>query len=348
MFQRFLGKPARSYGQGCRSTRCKPFSTVRQSPRVVLSLNPDLTFDHPIFDAHTHGIDPDSLDLLVSIQEKYGIQKAVLICHSPGIMEYARSTYPGRFIFAKYFSGAMRFTEGPHNLAQEVLAAPGEGYDLVKMQSAPIMRARAKANPGELRLDGDEMSPMFEAIIDADIPFILHLSDPDTYYTNRYTDTDYFETKESDLKELEGVLSKYPEIKFQIAHFAAQPEIHRLDNLSRWFDTYKNFNIDTGSARWVSRELSKGVERARDFLNRHSDRIQFGTDCVAFTNDSSYYNGRHLAIRLLLESSVRNVPLPFQDADTVNSGGTRINGLELENDALQKIYWDNAHEFYGI
>ncbi|MHA2119444.1 MAG: amidohydrolase family protein [Candidatus Thorarchaeota archaeon] len=315
---------------------------------MVLHLNPDFTFSHPIFDAHTHGIDPDSLDLLVSIQKKFGIQKAVLISHSLGIMEYARSTYPGRFIFAKYFSGTMRFTDGPHNLAREILIAPDEGYDLVKMQSAPIMRARAKADSGELRLDGDEMSPMFEAIKQASIPFILHLSDPDTYYASRYTDTDYFGTKERDLKELEGVLSRYPDIQFQIAHFAAQPEIHRLDNLSRWFDSYKNFNIDTSSARWISRELSKNPERAREFLTKYSDRIHFGTDCVAFTDDSSYYDGRHLSLRLLLESSVRNVPLPFQDADTVNSGGTRINGLELEENALRRIYWENAHQIYGI
>jgi predicted TIM-barrel fold metal-dependent hydrolase len=315
---------------------------------VVLPLNPDFTFEHPIFDAHTHGIDPDSLDLLVTIQKKFGIQKAVLISHSPGIMEYARSTYPGRFIFAKYFSGTMRFTDGPHNLAREILIAPDEGYDLVKMQSAPIMRARAKADSGELRLDGDEMSPMFEAIKQASIPFILHLSDPDTYYASRYTDTVYFGTKERDLKELEGVLSRYPDIKFQIAHFAAQPEIHRLNNLSRWFDSYKNFTIDTSSARWMSRELSKDPESARELLTKYSNRIHFGTDCVAFTDDSSYYDGRYLSLRLLLESSVRNVPLPFQDADTLNSGGTKINGLELEENVLRRIYWENAHQFYSI
>ncbi|MHA2303292.1 MAG: amidohydrolase family protein [Candidatus Thorarchaeota archaeon] len=314
----------------------------------MLSLNPDFTFEHPIFDAHTHGIDPDSLDLLVRVQKKFGVQKAVLICHSPAIVEYARSTYPNRFIFAKYFSGTMRFTEGPHNLAREILVAPEEGYDLVKMQSAPIMRARAKADSGELRLYGDEMSPMFAAIKDAGLPFILHLSDPDTYYASRYTDTDYFGTKERDLEELEGVLSRYPDIKFQIAHFAAQPEIHRLDNLSRWFDSYKNFNIDTSSARWMSRELSKDPEMARDFLTKYSDRIQFGTDCVAYTDDSSYYDGRHLALRLVLESSVRGVPLPFQDADTMNSGGTKINGLSLDTSVLQQIYWDNAQRFYNL
>jgi predicted TIM-barrel fold metal-dependent hydrolase len=330
------------------ATRCKPFSTGLQVQSAVLPLNPDFTFELPIFDAHTHGINPDSLDLLVKIEKKFGVQKAVLICHSPGIMEYARSNYPRRFIFAKYFSGTMRFTEGPHILAREIMTAPEEGYDLVKMQSAPVMRARAKADPGELSLDGDEMSPMFNAIRDAGIPFILHLSDPDTYYASRYTDIDYFGTKEGDLKELEGVISRYPDIQFQIAHFAAQSEIHRLGNLSRWFDTYKNFNIDTSSARWMSRELSKNPERARNFLTKYSDRIHFGTDCVAFTDDSSYYDGRHLALRLLLESSVRDVSLPFQDADTIKSGGTKINGLSLDGSVLEQIYWDNSNRFYEL
>jgi predicted TIM-barrel fold metal-dependent hydrolase len=316
--------------------------------RLGAFLNEDFTFKGPIFDAHTHGIDPDSLDLFVNIEMKFGIQKAVLICHSPGIMDYARSTYPNRFIFAKYFSGTMRFTDGPKRLAQEILIASEEGYDLVKMQSAPIMRARAKADPGELRLDGDEMAPMFDAIKEAGIPFILHLSDPDTYYASRYTDTDYFGTKERDLEELEGVLTRYPDIRFQIAHFAAQPEIHRLDNLSRWLDSYKNFNLDTSSARWMSRELSKDPERAREFLTKYYDRIQFGTDCVAFTDDSSYYNGRYQSLRLLLESTVRDVPLPFQDVDTVNSGGTKINGLNLAEPTLEKIYWENACQFYSV
>ena len=318
------------------------------SPEIGAILNQNLTFQDPIFDSHIHGIDSESLDLLVKIQKSYGVEKAVLISHSPGIMEYAKATYPGRFLFAKYFSGTMRFTYGPHNLAQEILNAREEGYDMVKMQSAPIMRARAKADPGELRLDSDDMSPMFDAIIKAGIPFILHLSDPDTYYASRYTDKAYFGTKERDLEELEGVLSRYSDIKFQIAHFAAQPEIHRLDNLARWLETYKNFNLDTSSARWMSRELSKDTERSRDFLISYQDRINFGTDCVAFTDDSNYYTGRHLALRLLLETSVRDYPLPFQDADTINSGGTKINGLELDKEVLEKIYWKNAHTFYGI
>jgi predicted TIM-barrel fold metal-dependent hydrolase len=232
-------------------------------------------------------------------------------------------------------------------MVKEIAILKQEGYHLAKMQSAPIMRGRVSADPNILRMDSDEMACFFDAIKDEDIPFMLHLSDPDTYYATRYTDRKHYSTKERDLNELEGVLSRYPSMKFQIAHFAAQPEIHRLDNLARWFDTYSNFNVDTSSARWMSRELSKDPERVRNFLIKYSDRMHFGTDCVAFTPEREYYEGRYLALRLLFETEIRNEPLPFSDADTVESGGTFINGLNLPESVLKKIYWENAERFFS-
>jgi len=313
----------------------------------VCRLDSRLHYTGPIFDSHTHGIDTDALDILVEIEKIFGIEKTILICHSLGIKQYADETYPGRFIYAKYFSGAFRFTHGIEPLLKEISTLKEEGYHLAKMQSAPIMRGRVSAGPDELRMDEDEMARFFGAMTDEDIPFMLHLSDPDTYYASKYTDKKHFSTKERDLQELEGVLSRHAGMKLQIAHFGAQPEIHRLGNLARWFDTYPNFNIDTSSARWVSRELSKDSKIAREFIIKYSDRLHFGTDCVAFTDDRSYYAGRHLALRLLFETDVEQEPLPFIDADTVNTGGTFINGLNLPESVLRKIYWDNAHRFFS-
>jgi hypothetical protein len=96
------------------------------------------------------------------------------------------------------------------------------------------------------------------------------------------------------------------------------------------------------------RELCKDPERAREFFIRYSDRIHFGTDCVAFNPDWSYYEGRHRSLRLLFESDIRNEPLPFADADTADTGGTFINGLELPRDVLERIYWQNAMSFYEL
>jgi len=310
-------------------------------------LTPRLWYSKPIFDAHTHGIDTEALDILVNIEDEFGIDRAILICHSLDIMKYAEQRYPGRFIYAKYFSGAFRFSNGVDKLIKEVHTLKEEGYHLAKMQSAPMMRSRASAGPDELRMDSDEMARFFGAMKDEDVPFILHLSDPDTYYQTKYTDRSTYSSKERDLEELEGVLSRHSAIHLQIAHFAAQPEIHRLDNLARWFDTYSNFNIDTSSARWMSRELSKDVVKAKAFFVKYSNRIHFGTDCVAFTPDRSYYSGRHLALRLLFETKVRNEPLPFTDADTVNSGGTYINGLNLPEEVLDRVYWKNIHNFFS-
>jgi len=313
----------------------------------VRKLDSRLEYTKPIFDAHTHGIDSDALDILVDTQNKFGVQKAILICHSLGIKQYADETYPGRFIHAKYFSGSFRFSHGVEPLLKEIATLKDEGYHLAKMQSAPMMRGRASADAELLRMDEDEMARFFGAMKDEDISFILHLSDPDTYYKMKYTDKKHFTSKERDLRELEGVLSRHSEMKLQIAHFAAQPETHRLENLARWFDTYPNFNIDTSSARWMSRELSKDPQKSQEFIIKYSDRMHFGTDCVGFTLERSYYEGRYLALRLLFETDVRNVPLPFPDADTLETGGTFINGLSLPNSVLEKIYWKNVTRFFS-
>jgi predicted TIM-barrel fold metal-dependent hydrolase len=285
--------------------------------------------------------------MLVGIGEGFGVKESLLICHSLEAKNYAEDKYPGRFIFAKYFSGAMRFANGVEPILKEIANLQDEGYHMAKMQSAPIMRGRTSATAEELRMDEDEMARMFDAMKDEGIPFLLHLSDPDTYYATRYTDTSIYTSKERDLRELEGVLKRHGSMKLQLAHFGSQSEIHRLDNLARWFETYPNFNIDTSSARWVSRELSKDPKKAREFIIKYQDRIVFGTDCVTWRPERDYYEGRYLALRLLLETAVEYRPLPFPDADTVDSGGTFINGLNLPKDVLQKIYWENAKDFYS-
>ena len=306
-----------------------------------------MTYNDPIFDAHIHVVDTDALDMLVDIGEGFGVKESLLICHSLEAKKYAEEKYPGRFIFAKYFSGSMRFGDGLESILKEIGTLRDEGYHLAKMQSAPVMRGRASATLEELRMDDDDMARMFDAMKDEGIPFLLHLSDPDTYYASRYTDTSVYTSKERDLRELEGVLKRHGSMKLQIAHFGAQSEIHRLDNLARWFDTYPNFNIDTSSARWVSRELSKDPKKAREFIIKYQDRIVFGTDCVTWRPERDYYEGRYLALRLLLETAAKHEPLPFIDADTVDTGGTFINGLDLPQSVLRKIYWDNVHQFFS-
>ncbi|MFW9955504.1 MAG: amidohydrolase family protein, partial [Candidatus Thorarchaeota archaeon] len=81
---------------------------------------------------------------------------------------------------------------------------------------------------------------------------------------------------------------------------------------------------------------------------KYADRILFATDCVASSPDRSYYEGRHAALRLMLESDVKGVDLPFVDNDTIDSGGTKIYGLELPTEVLRKLYWTNAERLHRM
>ncbi|MHA2117169.1 MAG: amidohydrolase family protein [Candidatus Thorarchaeota archaeon] len=317
-------------------------------------LLPELNYEGPIFDAHTHAVDKGSLNLLVQIGQQHGVERTLLIPHTQRVRRYAEKKYPGRFIFAKYFSGSKIFKKGATVLAREIEGLLDEGYQIAKSQSAPVMRRGVKAGADRVRLGDESFDPIFAVLADNDIPFLLHMSDPDTYYASKYANRHVYNTKEEDLKELEAVVARHADVRFQLAHFAAQPEMDRLSNLARWLDSYPNFNVDTASARWMVRELSRNPERSREFLIKYQDRVVFGTDCIALFRfkwrfgSKNYYDRRYLALRLLLESDVRGMPLPFKDKDTMNTGGTLINGLSLPNRVLRKIYWENAVRFYGI
>ncbi|MBY8998570.1 MAG: amidohydrolase family protein, partial [Candidatus Thorarchaeota archaeon] len=162
-----------------------------------------------------------------------------------------------------------------------------------------------------------------------------------------YQDASKYGTKEDNLCQLEAVLERHPQVVFQIPHFGAQPEIHRLLNLGSWLDRFPNVILDTASSRWMARELSKDVRKAREFLMKYSDRILFGTDLSANRGNLEYFGARYLAQRYLWETNVQSEPLPFEDADTKDSGGTFINGLDLPLSTLQKLYWENAIRIYG-
>ena len=181
------------------------------------------------------------------------------------------------------------------------------------------------------------------------------MADPDTYYATTYQNSAVYGRKEEHLKELETLIQNFPDLQFQLAHFAAQPEIHRLPHLAEWFEKYENIVVDTASSRWMARELSKDPDLAREFLIRFSERILFGTDATLNSspiedNHSAYspYKARLVAQRILWETNEQHTPLPFPDRDATSTGGTFINGLNLPKRVLTNLYWKNGQRIYSF
>jgi predicted TIM-barrel fold metal-dependent hydrolase len=285
---------------------------------------------------------------MVKIEEEFGVAAQIGIVHSKDGFDFAKKHYPHRFVFAKYLSltDIAHFNIGP--VIEDINKTKEEGYSLAKTWFGPRWRGYIENVPRDFGIDDPKLEPIFQALEDNNLPLIIHIADPDTYFTLHYQDASVYGTKEENLLQLENVMERHPKIRFQIPHFGAQPEIHRLPNLAKWLGRFPNIILDTASSRWMARELSKDVRKAREFLIKHSDRILFGTDLSANRGNHDYYEGRYLAQRILWETKDEDVPLPFEDDDTKDSGGTFINGLDLPLSVLRKLYWNNAIKMYDL
>ena len=300
----------------------------------------------PIFDAHTHIGSVENTSRMIAIEEEYGVTKQVGIVHDEEGFRQAKEQYPGRFVYAKYLSLSDIAQYNVEPIIDEISKLLDDGFAIAKTWFGPRWRDYVENVPSDFRINHPKLDLFYQALVDNDIPLIVHIGDPDTYYANQYKDSEKYGLKDDHLRELEDVLSRYRKLRVQIPHFGAQPEIHRQPALSRWLDEYPNVVVDTASSRWMARELSKDVKKSREFMIKYSDRVLFGTDVVSSRGKGDYFSGRYLAQRILWETDERDTPLPIPDADTVNTGGTFINGLDLPLDVLRKLYWENANRLY--
>jgi hypothetical protein len=312
-----------------------------------LNVTEDWKYKGPIFDAHTHIGTPANVDRMVKMEEDFGVRAQIGIVHAEENLQTIRDRHPTRFVFAKYLSLTNIAHFEVDRVVDEIQGIKPNGYSLAKMWFGPRWRDYVEGVPKHFRIDNPKLDPIFQALEDNGIPLLIHIADPDTYFALHYQDSDLYGTKEENLNQILDVIERHPKLLFQLPHFGAQPEIHRLPNLASWLDLFPNVILDTASSRWMARELSKDVRKARDFLIRYSDRILFGTDLSSNGEGREYFAGRYNAQRILWETNQQEVPLPFEDVDTKDSGGTFINGLDLSLSVLNKLYWENAIKIYG-
>jgi predicted TIM-barrel fold metal-dependent hydrolase len=293
-------------------------------------------------------------EAVINEQMQLGIESQLIIAHSTEVRDFLEKRYPEKFIYAKYLSTKHLISMEIDSVLSDIVTMRKNGFSLAKMWAAPGWRNYLKEMTRDFHITDRRLSPVFNSLAEEGFPLLLHVSDPDTYYVTAYADPKIFGTKEEHLRELETLIQTHSNLQFQLAHFAAQPEIHRLSHLAEWFDKYDNIVIDTASSRWMARELSKDPDAARQFLVRYSKRILFGTDgtlnaSLTPDKDSAFspYKARLIAQRILWETDDQQVPLPFLDRDTEASGGTFINGLNLPRRVLKDLYWQNAQRLYS-
>ncbi len=112
---------------------------------------------------------------------------------------------------------------------------------------------------------------------------------------------------------------------------------------------YPSLIVDTASARWMAREFGRQIDKTKKFFEEFSERILFGSDFVTGRTDREplpgYYIHRYLSYQALWETDVKDLKLPLIDPD--NENGTMINGLDLPEEILNRIYWENSYKLFN-
>ena len=305
-------------------------------------------YDGPKWDSHVHLYKMEDVREFVKYSQDYNVEKMTAIVRDD--WKTYDKEFPGNFVFARFIQSQDLFTGDIQSVVKDVQEMHDSGYPIAKFWYAPRWRKyveeQYKVDIEGFRIDNPELDPIFSKIEDLGLTLLFHISDPDIFYKTKYQPASYYGTKKQHLKEFENIVSRHPNMKVIGAHMCGQPE--HLDDLGKWFEKYPNFYVDTSSAKWMTREFSYDPEGTAEFFVTYQDRIMFGTDIVTGRTDREpipgYYYMRYLSLLALLETDVRDLPLPVEDSE--NDNKTVINGLDLPMKVLRKIYWENAKKLF--
>lgn len=195
-----------------------------------------------------------------------------------------------------------------------------------------------------VEIDDPRWDPIWAACGDLGIPVIIHTADPAAFFEpidarnerweelSRHPDWsfygDEFPSREELLAARNRVIARHPDTQFIGAHVANNPE--DLAEVGRWLDRFPNLWVETASRIG---ELGRQPFTAREFLIRYADRVMFGTD------------GPQPELRLQLNwrfFETRDEYFPYSEKVPPPQGLWRIYGVDLPDDVLRKLYYENA------
>ena len=157
------------------------------------------------------------------------------------------------------------------------------GFDGIKMlEGKPTEHKRI----GKC-LNHPSLNALYEEMERDGAHLLMHVNDPDEFWDLErapqwaiehgwtYTDGTYASYEEIQRQTIK-ILEDYPNISMTLAHFffcSKEPQI--LENL---FALYPNFCVDLTPGGEMYVEFEKNYDYYKDFFNKYSDRLIFGTD----------------------------------------------------------------------
>ena len=195
-----------------------------------------------------------------------------------------------------------------------------------------------------IKIDDARWDPIWAACGELGIPVIIHTADPAAFFdpideTNERWEElsrrpewsfhgDQFPSRDELLAARNRVIQRHPKTQFIGAHVANNAE--DLATVSRWLDEMPNLWVEPASRIG---ELGRQPFTARKFLIKYADRLLFGTD------------GPQPETRIRLYwrfFETADESFPYSEKIPPPQGLWQIYGVELPDDVLRKLYYQNA------
>jgi predicted TIM-barrel fold metal-dependent hydrolase len=314
---------------------------------------------YPVIDAHNHlgetfggGWDQRPTQELLAVLDEAGVEMLVDLDGGWGEellqrhLEKFKRAAPERFqVFggidwSQWEQKGDRFGEWAAHRLEVQVGWGAQGLKVWKPLGLHVRDQRGKL----VRIDDDRLAAIWEKAGELRIPVMIHIADPAAFFdapdeTNeryeelvRHPDWSFHGPQYPPFLELigqfENLIARHPLTTFIGAHVGCYAE--DLGWVSRMLEQYPNFYIDI-SARIA--ELGRQPYSTRRLCTRFPERILFGTDTAPSLD---YYR---IYYRFL---ETEDEYFSYDTGEIPGQGRWQIYGLNLPDQVLEKIYYENA------
>ncbi len=319
-------------------------------------------------DAHTH-LFADT-DCILRLMDRQGIGKSVVLVmgmDNPDVLEYNQSicfkharNHPDRLAVMVTFD-LSKIDEDGYAACETERLERGKEAGAVGVKVSKELGLFARDSAGDLIVvDDPRLDPIWDKAGELGLPVLIHIGDPPAFWRlvdeNNpwrvllgempewlYHGRENFPSFEELMRRRNNILRKHPGATFIGAHLGSGAWDMEVAEVMANLKEFPNFYVDASA---VVDEIGRHPESARELYLEYSDRIMHGTDLIVISAWDNPLEEQRWADELeRYNSSI------FRFYETSDEGiptteprlrDWRIRGIDLPDDVLKKIYYENA------
>ena len=329
---------------------------------LVVPENPTYKSKFPFVDVHSHHWDMPVKDLSKLVTEMDSLNMAYLINLSGSgfgafsgkqelmdlnltkSLENVNENYPDRFgVFLNLDLAKIDKPDFEKNNIMQIENAVSQGVIGLKIYKNLGLTLRDSRNI-RVPVDDDRLSHIWETCAKFNIPVLIHSGEPKAFFDpvdkfnerwlharekpRSFRPSDKYPTFDQVMYEQEQLFKKHPTTTFINAHFGWYG--NDLGRLSKQLSELTNVYVEFGA---VINELGRQPSTAKRFFEDYQDRILFGKDIYKMDEYYIYFQ--------VLETDDEYIEYYRK-----RHGLWRLYGLNLSDEILKKVYYQNALKIF--